>query len=221
MTVGMSVGPMECYGLASPGRRDRRRGARHLTAGFGRTPRPAATLRRSGRTSSSSEPLGDRPVVDSHTGLELGTERPDPTPDVGHQADRRPASVVGRPPRAHVADDDQMPLIVLCASPAPAHRPAQATPPAIRAHRRRVSTCSSATLQFLRVADGIDAHDHSSATTGTAVELPSRSMRTAAPFSQTVDTAKTRRTSQPVSRVATFSAPSTGSRTPGPVRHCR
>lgn len=80
VTVGMSVGPMECYGLASAEVEETAEEVLvTLTAGF----REDATSCGDAAPFWTyefelSEPLGDRPVVDSHTGLELGTERPDP-----------------------------------------------------------------------------------------------------------------------------------------------
>lgn len=80
VTVGITVGSAECYGLASA---DVEETADEvlvtLTAGF----RPDATGCGGAAPAWTyefelSEPLGDRPVVDTHTGLELGTERPDP-----------------------------------------------------------------------------------------------------------------------------------------------
>lgn len=80
VTVGLTVGPESCYGLASAEAEETENEVRiTMAAGFlpdasgCGDPAPAWTY-----TFDLESPLGDRVVVDAHTGQELGTEPPDP-----------------------------------------------------------------------------------------------------------------------------------------------
>ncbi|HLU52326.1 MAG TPA: hypothetical protein VK011_01900 [Acidimicrobiia bacterium] len=80
VTVGTSVGSTECYGLASAEVEETADEVLvTLSAGFREDATGCDQLGPFWTYEFElSEPLGDRPVVDTHTGLELGTERPDP-----------------------------------------------------------------------------------------------------------------------------------------------
>ncbi|HLT97244.1 MAG TPA: hypothetical protein VK070_10705 [Acidimicrobiia bacterium] len=80
LTVGVSVGAEECYGLASAEIEETADAVNvTMTAGFRENATNCSEIGPHwSYTFDLESPLGDRVVVDTHTGAELGTEPPDP-----------------------------------------------------------------------------------------------------------------------------------------------
>lgn len=80
VTVGVSVGSVECYGLVSAEAEETPEQVNvTMMAGFRSDATACGDVGPHWTyTFPLDSPLGDRPVVDTHTGTELGTEPPDP-----------------------------------------------------------------------------------------------------------------------------------------------